>query len=209
MNSWTLILGEALLFILAFSLLSQLRKEGFPLQLAYETLGIALVAIVIMLTTGRPFDPILFLVVTYLLVMRTRLAVDLGNLLARQGHHQAALALFDLALRLKPDGVGRTTALINAGVSHVRGGDYEQAISTLERVLQMNPGSLVPRYEAASRYNLGVAYEKAGRIKEAMQQYRQVIQVFPDSLYAKGAREAMKRAIRARTPREKVNDGET
>jgi hypothetical protein len=58
-----------------------------------------------------------FLLVVYLLTMRVRLIVDVGNLSAQRGSFSQADRLYALALRLWPDSAGRLVVQVNQGVS--------------------------------------------------------------------------------------------
>ena len=90
MNPHLLILLVALLFILVFGGLPVLRKEEPSLRLAVEVLVFTSLSLGVSLLTGLRLDPILFLIFLYLIVMRCRLLIDLGNLLSSRGYHQRA-----------------------------------------------------------------------------------------------------------------------
>ena len=189
-----------LFYILVFGGLSLVRREGLSNQLACEGLAITALAVVAV-AAGASLHPLLFLLILYLLTMRARLLVDAGNLLSTKGWHQVALALYQFALRLRPDRIGRLSARINIGVTHLRRGTPEEAATVLEETLKSLPDNVHPKYEAACRYNLGLAYRRSEQREKALRQFRQVIDLLPSSLYAKGAqtaiREARKRADNA------------
>ncbi|HID62395.1 MAG TPA: hypothetical protein EYP49_06595, partial [Anaerolineae bacterium] len=163
MNPLMLILLVALLFILIFGGLPVLRKEEPSLQLAVEVLVLTGLSIGASLLTGLRLDPIFFLLFLYLVIMRCRVLVDLGNLLSSRGHNQLALSAYRLAMRLGPDFPIRLIALISYGAVLVRVGALEEAIHILEEVLKKGGKRLHPKHESACHYNLGVAYMRLGR----------------------------------------------
>ncbi|MBL7065317.1 MAG: hypothetical protein ISS49_14075, partial [Anaerolineae bacterium] len=106
-----LILLIGLLYLLGFGALSFMRRQGLSTHFAIE--GLIVTAIGATLTFASvPIHPIFFLLVLYLVTMRVRLLVDLGNWFTSRKQHDRALALFRLALRLGPDAVSRQIALI-------------------------------------------------------------------------------------------------
>lgn len=135
MNPYLVLLLIALLYILAAGGLSVLRREGFSLQLAVEVIVVAGLLVIFSLVTGQVIHPVPFLIVIYLLTMRARLMVDLGNLLARRGHHHQAANVYSLALRLKPDGPSRQIVRLNQAVHQLQQGQLAQATTMLEHLL--------------------------------------------------------------------------
>jgi tetratricopeptide (TPR) repeat protein len=140
-----------------------------------------------------PLNPILFLLIIYLVTMRVRLLVDLGNFFSARGRYERALALFDLALRLGPDLASRQIVLINRGVTQLRMGQPEAAYFTLKAILLAEEVKAAARYLAAGYYNMGVACLRTGRKQEASRHFRQAIEILPGSIYAHAAVEALKR----------------
>jgi len=193
MNPHLLILLEALLFILVFGGLSVLRKEGLSLQLAVEVLALTGLSIGASLLTGLRLDPIFFLIFLYLIVMRCRILIDLGNLLSGRGYHHGALSVYRLAMRLGPDFPIRFLALISYGAMLVRAGALEEAVRVLEEVLEKGGERLHPRHESACHYNLGVAYLRLGQESRAVSEFNQAIEAWPLSLHARLARAALER----------------
>ncbi len=193
MNPHLLILLVALLFILVFGGLPVLRKEEPSLQLAVEVLALTGISIGASLLTGFRLDPILFLIFLYLIIMRCRVLVDLGNLLSARGHHQLALSVYRLAMRLGPDFPIRLIALISYGAVLVRVGALEEAIRILEGVLEKGGERLHPKHESACHYNLGVAYLRLGREGQAVREFNETIDAWPLSAYARQARAALER----------------
>jgi tetratricopeptide (TPR) repeat protein len=183
----------SLLFILVFGGLPVLRREGLSLQLAVETLVLTSLGIGASLLIGFRLEPILFFIFLYLIVMRCRLLIDVGNLLSTRGRHQLALSVYRLAMRLEPDFPVRLTALISYGAVLVRVGALEEAIRILEEVLEKGKERLQLKHESACHYNLGVAYMRLGREGRAVREFNETIDTWPLSPYAQGARAALER----------------
>ncbi len=193
MNPHLLILLVALLFILVFGGLPVLRREGPSLQLAVEVLVLTGLSIGASLLTGLSLNPILFLIFLYLITMRCRVLIDLGNLLSSRGRHQLALSVYRLAMRLGPDFPIRLMALISYSAVLVRVGALEEAIRILEAVLEKGGERLQPKHESACHYNLGVAYLRLGKESQAVREFNETIDAWPLSPYAQGARAALER----------------
>jgi tetratricopeptide (TPR) repeat protein len=193
MNPYLLILLEALLFILVFGGLPVLKKEGLSLQLAVETLVLTGLSIGASLLIGFRLEPILFFIFLYLIVMRCRLLIDVGNLLSSRGRHRLALPVYRLAMRLGPDFPVRLTALISYSAVLVRVGALEEAIRILEAVLEKGKERLQLKHESACHYNLGVAYMRLGRESQAVHEFNETIDIWPLSPYAEGAKAALER----------------
>jgi tetratricopeptide (TPR) repeat protein len=179
-------------YLAAFSGLALLRRQRPSLRFTVEVAVLTAVGAVLPLASV-PLGPILFLVALYLLTMRVRLVVDVGNYLTSRGRFRRALALFRLALRLGPDRAGRQIVAINQGVTQLRMKDPEAAYRTLKAVLvdeESKPGA---RYLAAGFYNLGVACLRVGRREEALSSFRKAIEALPGSIFAAAAEQALKR----------------
>lgn len=193
MNPHLLTLLVALLFILVFGGLPVLRKEEPSLQLAVEVLVLTGLSIGASLLTGLRLDPVFFLIFLYLITMRCRVLIDLGNLLSSRGYHQLALSVYRLAMRLGPDFSVRLIALISYSAVLVRVGAQEEAVRILEEVLEKGRERLHPKHESACHYNLGVAYLRLGREGRAVREFNETIDVWPLSPYAQYARVALER----------------
>jgi len=193
MNPHLLTILVALLFILVFGGLPILRKERPSLQLAVEVLVLTSLSIGASLLTGLNLNPALFLTLLYLIAMRCRVLIDLGNLLSSRGRHQPALSVYRLAMRLGPDFPVRLMALISYGAVLVRVGALEEAVRILEGVLEKGEEHLQPKYESACHYNLGVAYMRLGRESRAVREFNETIDAWPLSPYARYAQVALKR----------------
>jgi tetratricopeptide (TPR) repeat protein len=180
-----------LLYLLGFGALSFMRRQGLSTRFAVEGLVVTAVGTALTLASV-PIHPVLFLVIIYLVTMRVRLLVDLGNWFTPRKQYDRALALFRLALRLGPDAVSRQIVLINRGVTQLRMQEPEAAYLTLEEALageKVQPGA---KYLAAGYYNLGLACRRTGREAEAIRRFNEAIDALPSSIYAHGARQALK-----------------
>ena len=209
MDPHLLILLEATLFILIFGGLPVLRREGLSLQLAAEVLILTILSIGTSLLTGFRPDPILFLILLYVIVMRCRVLIDLGNLLSSRGRHQAALSVYRLALRLGPDVPVRCIALISYSGVLVRIGALEEAVRILEGVLEKAGEGLHPKHESACHYNLGVAYLRLGKESRAVREFNETIDAWPLSPYAQYAKVALeKRRSKGSMASTGVSEGE-
>jgi tetratricopeptide (TPR) repeat protein len=193
MNPHLLTILVALLFILVFGGLPMLRKERPSLQLAVEVLVLTSLSIGASLLTGFNLNPALFLILLYVIAMRCRVLIDLGNLLSSRGRHQPALSVYRLAMRLGPDFPVRLMALISYGAVLVRVGALEEAVRILEGVLEKGEEHLQPKYESACHYNLGVAYMRLGRESRAVGEFNETIDAWPLSPYARYAQAALER----------------
>lgn len=189
-----LLLLVAGLYILVFGGLSLLRREGLSFQFAIEVIVITAIALGLSRLAAIPISPILFLILLYLITMRSRLLVDAANLLAERGKYKAAFGLYRLGLAWLPDASSRLIVLTNRGTAELFSGQAETAIQTLEGVLAVkNRPRLGLKYETACRYNLGQAYAKKGDRAKAVQQLNEVIDLMPASRYAQAARGTLKR----------------
>jgi tetratricopeptide (TPR) repeat protein len=180
------------LFLAGFSGLTLARRQKPSLRFLIEG-GIITALGVAAVLAGVALNPILFLVILYLLTLRVRLFVDAGNLLTARRKYNAALSLFRLALRLGPDAASRQIVLINRGVTQLRMGEAESAYFSLKAVLLDEEARLAARYLAAGYYNLGVACLRTGRQPEAVSHFRKAVEILPGSIYAYAAEQALKR----------------
>jgi len=183
-----------LLYIVVFGGLSLLRREGLSFRFAVEAAILIAIITGLALLTLWQMNPILFLVLLYLVTMRVRLLVDIGNLLARRGNHRAAAATYRLARRLWPDDAGRLIVAINQGVLSSQTGRLDDAIATLKQVLaEAAGGYLGVKHECGCHYNLAVAYERKGLDAQAAIEFNAVLDTWPDSEYARRAEAALAR----------------
>jgi tetratricopeptide (TPR) repeat protein len=193
MNPHLVIVLAALLFILIVGGLSLLRREVPSFRLVVEVLALTALSIGISIVTGASLNPIFFFILLYLITMRCRVLIDLGNLLSSWGYHKAALSVYRLSMRLEPDLVTRITALVSYAAVLVRVGALDEGIRILEEVLEKHGEGLHPKHHSACHYNLGVAYMRQGRESRAVQEFNDTIDAWPLSLYAKGASAALER----------------
>ncbi len=187
-DPYLLLLLIAALYVLMFGGLSLMRREGLSGQFAFEALALTALLVGGCWLARLPLSPVLFLLLLYLITMRSRLLVDIANLMARRERYPLAFRLYDLALSLRPDASARLAGLAN------RSGQVQAAIATLE-------GALAPehrprlglKYEAAVHFNLGLAYESAGQWPRASHQYNEAIDALPGSPYARAAKARLER----------------
>jgi tetratricopeptide (TPR) repeat protein len=197
LDPYLLLLLIACFFVLVFGGLSFLRREGLSAQFALEAVVLTAVLVGGSWLLGIQLNPFLFLILLYLVTMRSRLAVEVANLLTRQGRYDLAFRVYDLSLAWWPDPASRLIVLTNRGAAELRSGQVEAAVGTLESVLEVEKRPrLGLKYEAACRYNLGYAYEKQEETAKATMQYNEVIELLPGSLYAQAANAALERRKR-------------
>ena len=204
MHPALLILLVGLLYLLGFGALSFMRRQGLSTRFAIEGLIVTAVGVALAYASVL-IHPALFLLIIYLVTMRVRLLVDLGNWFTSRQQYNRALALFRLALRLGPDAVSHQIVLINRGVTQLQMQDPEAAYLTLEEALTeeiVRPGA---KYLAAGYYNLGLACRRTGREAEAIRRFNEAIDALPNSIYAHGARQALRRTADSQQP---TNDEE-
>jgi tetratricopeptide (TPR) repeat protein len=188
------------IYILGFGGISLVRREGLSLRFAVEGLIVTAVGAAAAYA-GLSFHPLLLLIVLYLVTMRVRLLVDLGNWFTARGQHQRAQSLYRFALRLWPDTVGRQIVLINRGVSELGMNEPEAAYRTLEEALACENVRLGAKYLAAGCYNLGLACRRTGREAEAVRHFNEAIDAYPHSIYGVAAQRALKEQPPDKTPR--------
>jgi tetratricopeptide (TPR) repeat protein len=181
-------------FILVFGALSFMRHEGLSVRFVLEVLVVTAVLVGISYLVKKPLSPFLFLILLYLITMRSRLMVDVANLFAERGRYKPAFRLYQLSLAWWPDASTRLIVLTNRGAAELLSGQTEVAIQTLEGILaEQNRPRLGIKYEAASHYNLGLTYERKGERAKAIQQFHQVVELLPGSAYGQAAAAALQR----------------
>ena len=194
LDPYLLLLLVACLFVLAFGVLGFMRREGLSVQFAVETAILTAILIGGSWLIGRPLNPFLFLIILYLVTMRSRLVVDVANTLVRRGRKEAAFRTYDLAMALRPDDASRLVVQTNRGAALLHEGQVDDAVAALEGVLSDSQRArLGIKYEAAAYYNLGYAYELKGEEALSVAQYNNAMEALPGSLYAKAAQSALKR----------------
>ena len=192
MNPSLLILLIGLLYLLGFGALSFMRRQGLSTRFAIEGLIITAAGAALPLVSV-PINPVLFLVIIYIVTMRVRLLVDLGNWFASREQYGRAFALYRFALHLGPDVVGRQIVLINRGVAQLHMRELEAARMTLEEALSGERVRAGAKYLAAGYYNLGLTCRRTGREAKAIRYFNEAIDIWPNSIYARAAAQAMKK----------------
>ena len=192
MDSYLVSLLVLLLFIACFGGLSLLRREPRSARFALESLVLGGAIVGLAWTTRTPLSPLAFFLVLYLVAMRSRLLVEVANLLARQGRISAALRLYAWALRLAGDATSRVVVQVNRAAALLLGGRVAEVVTLLEGVLAPGHG-LGIKWEAAAHYNLGQAYVRQGQTGLGRAQFHEVIALLPGSPYAQHAARALER----------------
>ena len=187
-----MLLLEGLVYAVVFSGLALVRQERPSMRLIVETLLLTIAASGVTALSGYPTHPVLFLFVVYLLTMRVRLLVDVGNSLARRGRYPQAEALYNLVERLWPDAVGRVVLDLNRAVMLLQRGKTDEATAALTRLLEKTrEGNLGARHEAAAHYNLGAAFRRRGMEAQAIREFNAAVDAWPASPFARRAEEAL------------------
>lgn len=186
------LLLEGLLYVVFFGALSLFRREGLSVQFAIEATALTLIAVGLTALTPLSINPIVLLVILYLVTMRVRLLVDLGTLLAQRGQFAGSNRLYALTMRLWPDQTGRLMIQVNQGVACLQRQALDEAIAIFKSVLgQAGQGYLGVKYESAAHYNLGVAYRRKNMEAQAIAEFNAVLDTWPASIYARHAQIAL------------------
>jgi tetratricopeptide (TPR) repeat protein len=185
------------LYVLLFSCLALIRREGISVRFILEASILTGLVAGLAAVTEVEANPILFLLVIYLFTMRVRLLVDFGNLMARRRHYRAASRIYRLGLRFWPDDANRVAVQINQGVLSLQTGQLDEAIEMLRGTLDFgNKVSLSLKQQSGCHYNLGVAYERKGMDVQADAQFKTVLDLWPGSEFASHAAAALERRQR-------------
>jgi tetratricopeptide (TPR) repeat protein len=205
-----LLLLVGLCYILVFGGLTWLRREGFSLRFAVEAVVVTLVVTGLAAFTSYQMSPLLLILLLYVVTMRVRLLVDLGNYLARRGRRQQAASVYRLASRLGPDPAGSLILQINRGVLSVQEGRLDDAIELLQGVVaQSNSGYLGAKQECAAHYNLAVAYERKELDAQATLEFNAAVDTWPTSEYGRRAAAALQRRSKRASPEPTDSSGPT
>jgi len=201
MSSPILLLLEGFSFVVLFGVVSLLKREGLSRRFAVEGGIFTILLSGLSALTSIQTHPVLFLVLIYLLTMRVRVLVDLGNVFARRAQFELADKLYDLAARLWPDTTNRLILEVNQGTSLLQQQKLDEAIAIFNGVLeQAGHGYLGVKYEAATYYNLGVAYLRKNKDASASIAFNAVIDTWPASMYAHRAEVALEKHRRKSNP---------
>jgi len=191
---YLLVALTGLLFVLLFGVLSVLRREGISLRFTFEAVVLTAILTAIVAVTGMDLNPVFAVILLYLITMRVRLLIDLGNFLARRRNHAAAGRAYALAHRLWPDESGRLLVQLNRAVLALHCDRLDEAVATFRRVLEASDsGYLGIKSQAAGHYNLGVAYQRQGLDAPAALEFNRVLDTWPVTEYARYARIALNR----------------
>jgi tetratricopeptide (TPR) repeat protein len=194
LDPYLVLLLVGCLYALVFGFLGYTRREGLSTQFLLEVVVLTLVLTGVSWLLHNPLNPVLFLAILYVVTMRSRLAVDLANILARRERYDLAFRLYRLALAWWPDAASKLIVQTNLGAAQLYGGQVDTAIDTLSAVMEAEKRPrLGIKYEAACHYNLGFAYEKKGEKAEAMRQYNEALDALPGSVYAQAAQKGINR----------------
>jgi tetratricopeptide (TPR) repeat protein len=192
-----LILLIGFLYALLVGGLALLRREGISVRFILESVAVTLLASGLAAASGIPINPVVFLMVLYLVTMRVRLLIDLANLFAKQGRFNPAERLYGLASRLWPDITGNLVLKINQATLLLQENKLEESAALFTEALQQaDQGRLGVKYEAAAHYNLGVAYLRSNMDARAAVEFNAAIDTWPMSLYARRAEEALEKRRR-------------
>lgn len=192
MNNLFLILLIGLIYVVVFGGLSILRREGLSNRFAIEAVVVTLLFAGLAFLFPQSINPIVFLIVLYLVTMRVRLLVDLAIFFARRRRFSMADRLYTLAGNLWPDSTGKMIVAINKGVMEISRNNLDKAILIIRNVLAVKEnGHLGIKHEAAAHYNLGVAYLKKEMKNQADMEFRTVLEIWPASVYARRAEAAL------------------
>jgi tetratricopeptide (TPR) repeat protein len=182
------------LYVVVFGGLSLLRREGLSMRFALEAIGLTTVVSLLAWALGVTVHPVIFLFFLYLITMRVRMLVDLGNALARRKNFSAAEKVYQFAGKVWPDSSNRLILEVNQSTSLLQQGALDEAIQAFKTLLtQSNQGYLGIRYESAAHYNLGIAYLRKGLESQAVIEFNTVLDIWPASEYARAASNALAR----------------
>lgn len=189
-----IILLVGLAYVVLFGGIALLRREGLSLRFALESAVVTGLTSGLVALTGLQVNPVIFLILLYILTMRVRILVDLGVMFARQGRTSVASRLHALAGRLWPDAASNLILKVNQATLLLQQAKLDESITMFTEILQQaDNGYLGVKYEAASHFNLGVAYLRKNETAHATVEFNAVIDTWPASLYAHRAQQALDR----------------
>jgi tetratricopeptide (TPR) repeat protein len=196
-----ILLLEGFSFVVLFGAVSLLKREGLSSRFAFEALIFTLVVSGLTALAGIQTHPVLFLVLIYLLAMRVRILVDLGNIFAKRGQFESADKFYNLADRLWPDATNHLILKVNQGTSLLQQKKLDEAIAMFSEILEhADHGYLGVKYEAATHYNMGVAYLRKNMDARASIAFNAVVDTWPASEYARRAEVALEKNRRKNNP---------
>jgi Flp pilus assembly protein TadD len=101
-----------------------------------------------------------------------------GHALLQRRHHAQAAVVLERAARLEP---GKGSIVEALGRAYYNSGQYREAITAFEELLEIDPSS------AYGHYGLGQALKQVGRRHEARTHLRLAVALAPDSALFRGA----------------------
>jgi CHAT domain-containing protein/Tfp pilus assembly protein PilF len=99
--------------------------------------------------------------------------IGIGSVRQRMGEPQAALAFFEQARKSSPEESWKVFHYL--GVAQYAAGKAQEALSSLQRALELSRASRTPVAEAATQLALGSAYHTLGNLEFAAKHLEQVI----------------------------------
>lgn len=184
------------LLLLCMWLLARLRGERLPARTLVEGTLLTLLASAAALL-HMALHPIIFVAVLYASLMRVRLCVDAGNLLAARGFGPQARAVYRAGLRLGSTPADKVLVLLNEGILAMKETRCDEALRLLTLAAEQRL-ALGTKQQAGCLFNLGVCYEKLGRTAEALRRYEEATQAHPVSEFGRRAQQAVNRIHAAR-----------
>lgn len=188
-------------YVILFGGYSWLRREGLSIRFAVESVVFTLAISAMVMYAGYSLQPVVFLVLLYLITMRVRVLVDIGTILAKRGNFNYAGKIYQMAKNVWPDKTGSLIIQTNQATALLQQSKLDEAITLLKCVLsQSGSGYLGVKYEAAANYNLGVAYQRKGLDAQATIAFNAVLDTWPAAEYARHARAALERHRQKKNP---------
>jgi len=202
MDSPIVLLAIGFIYIPVFGGLSLLRREGLSMRFAIESVIFTCLVTLFRWLTGVIIHPAIFLFVLYIVTMRIRLLVDIGNISARRRNFTTAEKIYNLALQLWPDPGNRLIVEVNKGTLLLQQGALDESINLFQNLLRgSDQGFMGIRYESATHYNLGIAFRRKGLESQAVKEFNTVLEIWPVSEYARAASNALARHNQSQKPK--------
>jgi tetratricopeptide (TPR) repeat protein len=199
MSQPVLIIFIGFIYVLMYGGMSYLRHEGLSLRFAVEGIFITLVFCLLAWVGVFNINPLIFIIILYMVTMRVRWLVDLASFFAKKGRFTVADQIFDIAFHSWPDKAGMAVIEINRGVSFIQQKKYDDAILVLKKVIRDDsPGNIGVKFESAAHYNLAVAYQRTGNDALSIIEFNVCLDIWPISEYARRASQALSLAASKR-----------
>lgn len=97
----------------------------------------------------------------------TMIHYKLGNLFQKKEMHKNALEHYNMALHSKPDFINALNGLVNI---HAQQGEYQKAIDSLMKIIEIQPGN------ANAYYNVACLYAKQNRIDTSVDWLKKAVE---------------------------------